>query len=131
MNRLLLLFLPSLMLVSCHEIRGKRTFATLDDNGDRVVTEAEFASHISENAFLTLDRNKNGRISRQEWHARETGQTADRMFETFDSNNDDAIEATEFEAKPGSAKRREIDALFRTLDKNHDGGLEWNEIIHH
>ena len=130
MKRASLLLVPMLLFsVSCHEMKGKSTFRKLDSNNDHKVTEAEFADHINGQSFRTLDSNKNGKISEKEWLTKEPGDTSLTLFRTFDSNSDKSITESEFSAKPGSKKRREIDAIFRTLDKNHDGGLEWNEII--
>jgi Ca2+-binding EF-hand superfamily protein len=102
------------------------SFQTVDGNDDGLVSLREYlnqpradqrAGHPDE-PFDDLDHDRDGRLSRDEWHA-------DReSFERMDSNGDGVISSREFE--PGGAVERR-NTRFRDLDRDRDGRIEWTE----
>ena len=111
------------------------TFATTDRNGDGVLTADEVNGTVNEGTvgtsgtaspdanawFNGLDRNRNGRLERNEW----TGSAAD--FERLDTNQNNLLSRAE--AVAGFGATAAVTEEFNRLDANRDGKLtirEWN-----
>jgi Ca2+-binding EF-hand superfamily protein len=91
-------------------------FDLLDRNRDNRITVDEYvnppAAGAVEMRFAALDRNHNGVVNRGEWR----GET--RSFDLVDLNRDDRITLDEYarQLTGGAAELR-----FNTLDRNHNG----------
>jgi len=97
-------------------------FARVDSNGDGVLTLAEFTGDAAvdqdrEDRFGSLDANRDGRVSRDEWHA------TPAVFEALDANHDGQLTRQEAE---GTGWNGERDA-FRSVDANGDGAISTDE----
>ncbi|HYN05992.1 MAG TPA: hypothetical protein VES67_01255 [Vicinamibacterales bacterium] len=90
-------------------------FDDLDLNGNGRVEQSEW--HGSRQAFLWLDRNRDGVLSRAEVAGNDVG-TGDQ-FESLDLNNDRAIALNEWQWSRAS---------FDRLDTNNDGRLTRGEF---
>jgi Ca2+-binding EF-hand superfamily protein len=114
-------------LLSGDELRG----ATGGDAGRNPQTGPEFADWTA-SGFASLDRNRDGRITRDEW-------PSDRQtFERADHNRDGAISRAEFLNEDPSSLDRVVNRdprsrneppadLFTSVDKNHDGVITRDE----
>ncbi|WP_303638341.1 MULTISPECIES: EF-hand domain-containing protein [Stenotrophomonas] len=96
--------------------------AKLDSNGDGVIDRSEAAANPRlAAAFDTLDKNKDGKLSRDEmprWkHGRRGGHGGERWAK-LDANKDGRISRDEAKADPRLAER------FDQLDVNKDGYLD-------
>ena len=99
---------------------NRETFRRADHNGDGVVTRVEFLRTDAldddrAERFVDLDVDRNGRLSRTEWH----GTT--QVFNRLDRNHDGVVTRVEMvgaEAPP---------ELFASVDINRDGAIALNE----
>jgi Ca2+-binding EF-hand superfamily protein len=94
-------------------------FTRVDRNRDRVLSAAEFAGADdvdAEDQFADLDANRDGRVSRNEWH----GSAA--VFDALDSNRDGVLTRAEAVGTEGGARDE-----FRSVDANGDGFIARNE----
>ena len=99
-----------------------KMLATLDKDGDKLVSRDEFASH-----FTDVDTDASGSISKaeleshhQEMHGGEhSGHTPDAEFTKADANGD------------GSITPEEFSSLFTTMDKDGNGTLMRGELLQH
>lgn len=87
-------------------------FRELDRNNDGFVSSWEWPGKASD--FDTLDRNYDGRLSREESMAWAAGDWREDRFRVFDQNNDGYIRRTEWTG---------TETDFNALDKNRDGRL--------
>ena len=99
--------------------------AKLDTNGDGVIDRAEAAKAPRLAAqFDTLDKNKDGKLSRDElprWHGKRHGRGPggrEDMMAKLDTNKDGRISREEAKADPRLAAR------FDQMDVNKDGYLD-------
>ncbi|MGE8207957.1 MAG: EF-hand domain-containing protein [Stenotrophomonas rhizophila] len=97
--------------------------AKLDANGDGVIDRAEAAKAPRLAAqFDTLDKNKDGKLSRDElprWHGKRHGRGGrEEMMAKLDTNKDGRISREEAKADPRLAAR------FDQMDVNKDGYLD-------
>jgi Ca2+-binding EF-hand superfamily protein len=96
------------------------TFRRVDHNNDGVISRAEFLAEDSMDddrgdRFVDLDVDRNGRISRQEWHG------TVQLFNALDANRDGFVTRLEMN---GTGLPPE---LFSSLDVNRDSVVTWNE----
>jgi Ca2+-binding EF-hand superfamily protein len=98
----------------------RETFRRADHNNDGAISRAEFLGTDAVDddraeRFVDLDIDRNGQISRTEWHG------SLRRFEAMDANHDGAVTRVEMlgaELPP---------ELFSSVDVNRDGAIELNE----
>ena len=102
------------------------TFTLVDRNKDGKVTGDEFYDHVKSFSFTRLDTDKDKAVSREEWDAVEDGPGSEAYFSTLDRNADGRITFKEFRSDPDDVTV--IANLFRTLDTNGDGVLELSEV---
>ena len=86
-------------------------FHSLDRNRDGVVSRGEWVSQAG--AFHLADRNGDNVVTMREFLSAPTGETHEVRFEELDRDNDGVIEAHEWPA--GEA------AVFDSADRNNDG----------
>ena len=101
-----------------HFDRG--TFLRADHNRDGVITRAEFLRTDAldddrAERFVDLDVDRNGRLSRSEWHG------SRQLFDAMDGNHDEAVTRVEM---VGAEPPPE---LFSSVDINRDGAIALNE----
>ena len=97
-------------------------FVRADHNNDGVITRAEFLGDDREDddrgdRFSYLDVNRDGRISRDEWHGGRA------RFESLDTNRDGVLTRQEVEGSEPPSD------LFSSVDVDHDGVItrsEWH-----
>lgn len=96
-------------------------FTRIDRNRDNAITLAEFKGSDDddrEDRFVDLDDNRDGRLSRSEWHG------SPAVFDALDANRDGALTRAEAVGTEGGARDE-----FRSLDVNGDGNIartEWH-----
>ena len=95
-------------------------FRRADHNGDGIVSRAEFLAEDEEDddrgdSFPYLDANRDGRISRDEWHGSPT------RFAMLDDNHDGFISSTEMLGTAAPPN------LFSSVDMNRDRVITPNE----
>jgi Ca2+-binding EF-hand superfamily protein len=98
---------------------GAELFARVDRNRDNFLSGAEFrgeADDDREDRFTDLDDNRDGRLTRNEWH----GSTA--VFDALDGNRDGVLTRAEAIGTEGGARDE-----FRSVDVNGDGAIARNE----
>ena len=95
-------------------------FTRIDRNRDNAISAAEFRGDNDdddrEDRFADLDDNRDGRLSRQEWH----GSAA--VFDALDANRDGTLTRAEAVGTEGGARDE-----FRSVDGNGDGNIARNE----
>jgi Ca2+-binding EF-hand superfamily protein len=107
-------------VVSRQEWRGDAAeFDRLDRNDDRIVTLWEFrqpaTTATAEDRFQELDQNRDGRVSRAEWHG------DSESFAILDGSRDRVLTLSEFR------NRTRLSERFGWLDQNDDGRLSRDE----
>jgi Ca2+-binding EF-hand superfamily protein len=96
-------------------------FVRIDRNHDGFVSQAEFTSSDDddrEDRFADLDVNKDGRLSRAEWHG------AAGVFDALDANRDGTLTRAEAVGTEGGVRDE-----FKSVDVNGDGAIgreEWH-----
>jgi Ca2+-binding EF-hand superfamily protein len=98
------------------------SFRRADHNADGIVTRREFLSEDGEDddrddAFPYLDVNRDGRLSKSEWHG------GNATFKALDENGDGFLSRVEMSGQDAPPD------LFESLDVNHDRSLsptEWH-----
>jgi Ca2+-binding EF-hand superfamily protein len=98
----------------------RETFRRADHNNDGAISRAEFLSEDTldddrAERFVDLDLDRDGRISRSEWHG------TLQLFNAMDANHDGFVTRVEMigtELPP---------ELFSSLDVNRDGAIALNE----
>ena len=97
-------------------------FARVDRNRDNVLSLAEFRGGEDdddrEDRFADLDDNRDGRVSRAEWHG------SAGVFDALDANRDGVLTRAEAVGTEGGARDE-----FRSVDVNGDGFIaraEWH-----
>lgn len=96
-------------------------FTRVDRNRDNYLSAAEFTEDTDddrEDHFSDLDANRDGRLTKSEWH----GSTA--VFDALDANRDGVLTRPEAVGTEGAARDE-----FRSVDVNGDGAIgrdEWH-----
>lgn len=98
----------------------RETFRRTDHNGDGVISRAEFLPTDAldddrGDRFVDLDIDRNGRLSRTEWHG------TMQLFNALDANHDGVVTRVEM---MGTELPPE---LFSSADINRDGAIALNE----
>jgi Ca2+-binding EF-hand superfamily protein len=96
-------------------------FSRIDRNRDNAVSIVEFRGEANidedrDDRFADLDDNRDGRLSRNEWH----GSAA--VFDALDANRDGTLTRAEAVGTEGGARDE-----FRSVDVNGDGTISRNE----
>ena len=98
---------------------GAELFSRVDRNRDNFLSAAEFRGEDDddrEDRFADLDDNRDGRLTRNEWH----GSAA--VFEALDGNRDGVLTRAEAIGTEGGAQDE-----FRNVDVDGDGAIARNE----
>jgi Ca2+-binding EF-hand superfamily protein len=105
-------------------------FDLVDRNRDNRITVDEYvnapAGGEAERRFAVLDRNRNGVVNRGEWR----GETM--FFDDVDRNRDNRVTLEEYVSMANTAQTgsSDLDRRFVQLDRNRDGALsrdEWRD----
>ena len=108
------------------EVIVVNTVALVDQNEDGVLTDVEFFQHVKTHSFRRLDADGDGKISRAEWLAVETGPESEALFSRWDKSGDGNLTLQEFKDTPKA--KTTLCNLFRTLDVDGDGTLTTEEL---
>jgi Ca2+-binding EF-hand superfamily protein len=106
--------------VSTASAQNRGQFRGLDQNGDGVITRAEWRGN--DRSFFNHDRNRDGVITREEWRITENvrgGAWTAQDFDVLDRNDDQRLTRYEWRSDYG---------VFDTVDRNRDGVItreEW------
>ncbi len=106
--------------------RDRPDFATLDLNGDGVVTQEEIAAR-GEARFAAADSNGDGALSAEELAAAASANAADRvaqMLDRLDANEDGVLQQSEMQPRGGDRGAR----MFERLDADGDGAVSEAEF---
>ena len=106
--------------------RERPDFATLDANGDGVVTLEELQAR-GEARFAEMDTNGDGALSAEELTAAADARAADRvtrMIERFDENGDGLLQQAELPERGGDRAER----MFERVDADEDGAISEEEF---
>lgn len=102
-------------------------FAKADANHDKMLSLDETNAYLVGELFSALDKNKDGKMMKEEWMAKSKGDaTQAESFRVRDANADGVVtlpEALAYGKKKGLAKE-----LMDAADKNKDGKLSLDEI---
>jgi Ca2+-binding EF-hand superfamily protein len=96
-------------------------FARIDRNRDNFISAAEFSGDADddrEDRFVDLDANRDGRLTRNEWHG------SNAVFDALDANRDGVLTRAEAVGTEDNARDE-----FRSVDVNGDGFItrpEWH-----
>lgn len=96
----------------------RNAFTSLDHNRDGRLTDNEW--HFDVETFRRVDRNRDNAVSLNEFLGQGTDDLRDDRFDDLDVNNNGRVERTEWYG--GLAD-------FRWLDKNNDGVLSRYEVV--
>jgi len=114
-------------VAAAQDRRQTPDFATLDADGDGLVTAEEIAAH-GQTRFDAADTDADGAISAEEFAtalAARQSDRADRMFDRLDANNDGSLSADELE-RPRQAER--LERMIARADTDDDGALNAEEF---
>jgi len=103
-----------------------KLFAEIDRNKDGRVTSQEFANHIIGISFVLFDANQDNRIDAQEWAKTEKGAAGKKSFAALDKNKDGSIDFKEYSGD--QVAREVLVKIFLTIDPNDDGVLTVQEV---
>ena len=102
------------------------TLAVMDKNKDGSVDSGEFYEHVKTYSFRRLDATGDGKVSKAEWLAVETGPEAEALFGRWDKNGDCNLTLKEFKDTPKA--KATLGNLFKTLDVDGNGTLSAKEL---
>lgn len=126
----------------------KKNFQSIDKNGDGMLSLTELKEAVNdtdglplsnvEEVFMTLDTDKNGKISYTEFIAASMEKNIflneaklKEAFKLFDIDNSGKISRDEIISLLGGDKSsKELDKLFDKYDSNKDGEIDFEEFIH-
>lgn len=106
--------------------RERPDFATLDANGDGVITQEELQAHAAAR-FASVDTNGDGGLSAEELIAAAGERAADRterMIARADENGDGLIQQDEMRPRGGDRLAR----MFARVDADEDGTISEDEF---
>ena len=92
-------------------------FASLDHNRDGRITSNEW--HYERESFVRADRNRDGALDRTEFIGSDMDDDRDDRFDNLDANRNGRLERDEWHAS---------DDAFTWLDRNRDGVLSRGEV---
>jgi Ca2+-binding EF-hand superfamily protein len=92
-------------------------FVSLDHNRDDRITENEW--HYERESFVRADRNRDGALDRGEFIGSDTDDDRDDRFDDLDANRNGRLERSEWHASEDA---------FAWLDRNRDGVLSRGEV---
>jgi Ca2+-binding EF-hand superfamily protein len=93
-------------------------FASIDHNRDGRISEQEW--HYDYETFNRVDWNRDGSLSKSEFMAADTEDDRSDRFEYLDMNGDNRITRSEWHG---------TDAAFNLLDRNNNNVLSRNEVV--
>lgn len=110
-------------------MRAAPDFATLDTNGDGVLTESDI-TEAREARFAELDTDGDGSVSEAEYVARATAMAAERAAEAFarlDADGDGTLSRDVLEAR-GQRGGDMVTRLIGRADADEDGAVSEEEF---
>jgi Ca2+-binding EF-hand superfamily protein len=113
----------SLLLAGCAATGSQ--FASMDLDGNGVISRGEFTDAVAAASFAVYDRNNDGVIDLEEWRAVEKTSANDGLFRLRDLSRNGKISRQE--ARLAAEKNGSLAALFAAIDTNHDGVIDRNE----
>src|SRR5262249_52261052 len=101
-------------------IEAPDTFATMDRNGDRVISRGEWRSDLMPGPFARVDRNHDGVITRDEFANPLPLGSAEARFGDLDQDNDGVLTRCEWVGER---------LAFDRVDRNQDGRVTVDEDL--
>jgi Ca2+-binding EF-hand superfamily protein len=94
----------------------------MDLDGNGVISRGEFTDAVNDLSFAACDRNHDGFIDLNEWHASEKGAGNDALFRLRDMSRNGKISRQE--ARLAAEKNGSLASLFSAIDTNRDGFID-------
>ena len=122
------LFSGTVMMAGAVQAQGQRggpDFATLDADGDGILTQEEMESRGAAR-FAEADTDGDGGLSADELTAAAAARAAERtarMLERLDTNGDGLLQQTEMQPRGDRAGK-----MFERMDTDGDGGISEAEF---
>jgi Ca2+-binding EF-hand superfamily protein len=131
------IFLAGIIMVSAplladpdtHGDGKSRFMSYFDTNGDNAVNMVEFNEAVAKR-FDTMDNDKNGVVSKEEFQAymlQKRDERHEQKFQSMDNNNDGQVSRDEYL----SYKQKYAETRFQSMDANSDGVISKEEFAAH